>query len=149
MATSLAIPLPGWLVRAATPARIALFAQFVRFGCVGLVGFACDTAIVYAMRAQLGLYVAGLVSYLCAATVTWLLNRLWTFRGRGGGPVHVQWALFLLVNMAGFVLNRGTYFLMIATWPFAVAYPVVAVFAGAVAGMFVNFALARAIVFRG
>jgi putative flippase GtrA len=144
-----AIPLPGWLARSATPARLALFAQFMRFGCVGLCGFVVDTAIVYALRGMMGLYFAGVVSYVAAATVTWLLNRLWTFRGRGGGPVHRQWALFLLVNLAGFVLNRGTYFAMIATLPFAVAYPVVAVFAGAITGMFVNFALARAVVFRG
>jgi putative flippase GtrA len=83
-----------------------------------------------------------------AGTVTWGLNRVWTFRGLGSGPVHRQWMLFLGANLLGFVLNRGTYFLLIAFLPLARAYPVLAVFAGAVAGMFANFALSRRLVFR-
>lgn len=122
--------------------------EFMRFGCVGLCGFAADTATVYGLRMWLGLYAAGAVAYFIAATVTWALNRVWTFRGRGGGPMHRQWGLFLAVNLAGFALNRGTYFASIATLETARAYPVIAIFAGACAGMFVNFALARAVVFR-
>ena len=72
-----------------------------------------DTATVYALRYQLGLYGAGLVSYLVAATGTWICNRLWTFRGSGSGPAHRQWARFLAANAVGFVLNRGTYALLI------------------------------------
>jgi putative flippase GtrA len=135
--------------RRANPPRRAIAAQFLRFGCVGLCGFAVDTAIVYALRGAIGLYAAGFASYLAAATVNWVLNRLWTFRGRGGdGPLRRQWALFLLVNLAGLALNRGAYVLLIATTDLARAWPVLAVFAGAVAGMAVNFWLSRAVVFR-
>ena len=63
--------------------------------------------------ASLGLYGAGLVSYFVAATGTWLFNRLWTFRGRGSGPAHRQWARFLAANLLGFTLNRGTYALLV------------------------------------
>src|SRR5579872_1255621 len=82
----------------ATPARIASLVQFLMFGVVGAAGFIVDTGIVYALRYQLGLYGAGAVSYCAAATVTWLLNRVWTFRGQGSGTIHAQWARFLLVN---------------------------------------------------
>jgi putative flippase GtrA len=142
--------LPAPLNRAATPARIALLAQFLRFGIVGLVGLVFDTATVYGLRSRLGLYGAGMVSYVVAASVTWALNRSWTFRGHGSGtlPAHRQWALFLTTNLAGFVLNRGTYVLLIATLPLAVTYPVIAVAAGAIAGMFVNFGVSRGVVFR-
>jgi putative flippase GtrA len=88
------------------------------------------------------------VSYLVAATVTWLLNRLWTFRGLGSGPVHRQWARFIAVNLVGFVLNRGTYAALVTYVPLCAEQPVYAVFAGAVAGMFLNFSLSRAMVFR-
>jgi putative flippase GtrA len=57
-----------------------LFAQLLRFGTVGTSGFLIDTAIVYALAGRLGLYVAGLVSYLVAASWCWALNRAWTFR---------------------------------------------------------------------
>src|SRR5215469_1240832 len=59
--------------------------QFFRFGAVGTSGFLIDTAIVYGLRGRLGLYGAGMVSYLVAASWAWALNRGWTFRGRGSG----------------------------------------------------------------
>jgi hypothetical protein len=62
--------------------------QFLRFGVVGAIGFLIDTATVYAVRGSLGLYGAGLAGYVTAATGNWLLNRVWTFRGRGYGPAH-------------------------------------------------------------
>lgn len=129
-------------------ARAALIAQFLRFGVVGVLGFGIDTATVYALRGRLGLYGAGMVAYFVAASVNWALNRAWTFRGRGKGPAHRQWALFLATNTGGLILNRGTYAALIATSNLCVQYPVLAVAAGAVAGMFVNFAASRQLVFR-
>src|SRR5579883_2318584 len=127
---------------------IALAAQFLRFGMVGLAGFGVDTGIVYALRHPIGLIAAGMASYVAAATVTWALNRAWTFRGRGSGPAHRQWALFLIANLAGFVLNRGAYVLLVSFVPLCAAQPVLATFSGALAGMGVNFGLSRTVVFR-
>jgi len=129
-------------------APMILFAQFTRFGVVGLVGLVIDTATVYGLWHALGLYGAGVVAYLVAASGNWLLNRLWTFRGQGTGPAHRQWAMFMLANLVGFVLNRGTYALLVTFLPVAAAQPVIATSAGAVAGMFVNFSLSRRLVFR-
>ncbi len=114
----------------------------------GPSGFLFDTATVYTLRHSLGLYGAGMVAYLVAATVTWLLNRLWTFRGSSTGSVHRQWARFLMVNLLGFVLNRGTYALLVTFVARCAAQPVYAVGAGALAGMFLNFYLSRTMVFR-
>jgi putative flippase GtrA len=122
--------------------------QFMKFGAVGTVGFLTDTAIVYALRDTLGLYVAGMVSYVLAASGNWALNRVWTFRGQGSGPAHRQWAKFIVANSFGLVLNRGTYVALIATVPLCVKAPVLAVAAGSVAGMIVNFTLSRRMVFR-
>lgn len=137
------------LARAASPQRIALLAQFLRFGTVGTFGFVVDTAVVYATRFWLGLYGAGILSFVVAATANWSLNRVWTFRGRGGDvPAHRQWALFMAANLIGFVLNRGTYFALVATSPVCAANPVLAVAAGSVAGLSANFVLSRRLVFR-
>ncbi|HUN42479.1 MAG TPA: GtrA family protein [Acetobacteraceae bacterium] len=132
----------------ATEARIQLLVQFLMFGTVGTFGFVIDTCIVYSLRGQLGLYGAGFASYFVAVTFTWLCNRLWTFRGQGEGPAHQQWARFFAVNLVGFTLNRGTYVLMIAFVPICRQQPIFATGAGAIAGMFMNFGLSRAIVFR-
>jgi putative flippase GtrA len=144
----LAAQLPPPARDVATPARIAVLVQFLMFGTVGTVGFLVDTAVVYSLRHALGLYGAGVVSYLIAATVTWLLNRIWTFRGLGGQPIHEQWARFLLVNFVGFMLNRGTYAILVTFVALCAEQPVYAVAAGAIAGMFLNFGLSRTMVFH-
>jgi putative flippase GtrA len=144
----LATRLPPSARQFANSARIFTLVQFLMFGGVGAVGFVADTATVYALRRSLGLYGAGAVAYGVAATVTWILNRVWTFRGKGSGPAHRQWARFLLVNLGGFVLNRGTYAVLVTFAPLCAAEPVWAVAAGAIAGMFLNFSLSRAMVFQ-
>lgn len=125
----------------------AIVAQFLRFGTVGAIGFVIDTAVVYSLRGTLGLYGAGMVSYLVAASANWALNRAWTFRGNHAGPAHRQWMRFMAANLVGFVLNRGTYAILVTWVPLCAAQPVFAVAAGSVAGMFVNFALSRRVVF--
>ena len=144
----LATQLPPPARDLATEARVQLLVQFLMFGTVGTFGWMLDTATVYGLRGRLGLYGAGMVSYLVAASGTWLFNRLWTFRGRGTGPAHRQWARFLTVNLLGFTLNRGTYVLLVTFAVLCARQPIFATAAGAIAGMFVNFAMVRTIVFR-
>lgn len=140
--------LPSGLRAQATAHRVATLAQFVKFGAVGLSGLMIDTATVYALRGSLGLYGAGLVAYVVAASLNWLLNRVWTFRGKGSGPAHHQWGRFMLTNLVGFALNRGTYALLVTFVAAAALQPVIATSGGAVAGIFVNFYLSRRVVFR-
>ncbi len=123
----LATQLPPHARRLATEPRIATLVQFLMFGSVGIVGFLADTATVYTFRYSLGLYGAGMLAYGVAASLNWLLNRLWTFRGQGTGPAHRQWARFLIVNLGGFVLNRGTYAALVTFVPLCAAEPVYAV----------------------
>jgi putative flippase GtrA len=148
MQTTLRRLLLAPLRRSATPDRLATASQFVRFGIVGLAGLVVDTATVYGLRYSLGLYGAGLVAYVVSATANWLLNRIWTFRGRGSGSAHRQWGMFMLANLIGFVLNRGTYVILVTFVATAADQPVIATAAGSVAGMFVNFSLSRRLVFR-
>ena len=130
------------------PARRAWIIDLLRFGTVGGVGFLLDSATVYASRAALGLYGAGVLAYFVAATGNWLLNRVWTFRGRGSGPAHRQWAAFLAANLVGFVLNRGTYAILVTVSALCARQPVYAIAAGAIAGLFTNFSLSRRLVFK-
>lgn len=144
------IPLIGpALLRVLGPRHAAIVQQFLRFGVVGSIGFIVDTGVLYgALALGAGLYLGRAVSYVVAATTTWALNRAWTFRGHGGGALHRQWALFVAVNLGGFVLNYGTYAALVAFVPLVAAHPVLGVAAGSVAGMFANFALSRRLVFR-
>jgi putative flippase GtrA len=141
--------LPDPLRTYASEARIRTLVQFAMFAMVGVVGLTVDTATVYALRHAVGLYVAGLAAYFTGATTTWLCNRLWTFRHAARAqPWHVQWRRFLTANLTGFVVNRGVYMLLVTFVDVAAREPVIAVFAGAVAGVTLNFNLSRKMVFR-
>lgn len=127
-----------------------LAGQFLRFGVVGAGGFLVDTAVLYlALWAGAGLYAGRVVSYVGAASFTFLLNRAWTFRGAPKRHAGRQWALFLVVNLIGFALNYGTYAVLVAVSPLAAAHPVLGVAAGSIAGLGGNFLASRRFVFRG
>ena len=146
------IPILGpMLTRLLGPARAALLQQFLRFGVVGVIGFVVDTAVLYAgLAVGAGLYLGRAVSYVVAATATWALNRAWTFRSaRRDQPVTAQWGRFVLLNLAGFAANYGTYAALVAGVPLVAAQPVLGVAAGSLAGMFINFGLSRRFVFQG
>lgn len=137
------------LTRLLGPRLAGLAWEFLRFGVVGVIGFVVDTAVLYGMLGLgAGLYGGRAVSYVAAASTTWVLNRAWTFRHRAGGQdVRRQWALFLTVNLVGFALNYGTYAALVGFVPVVAANPVLGVAAGAIAGMFSNFVFSRQLVF--
>lgn len=148
--TAFLLQLVAWLpdpLRAyVSEPRIRLLVQFAMFG---LVGFVLDTATVYDLRHAVGLYMAGIAAYFIAATGTWFCNRMWTFRHAGGTHRwYTQWGRFLAANMWGFVINRGVYALLVTFVAIAAREPVIAVLAGALAGMTLNFNLSRKLVFR-
>jgi len=120
-----------------------MLVQFWRFAAVGLSGFVLDTAVVYALRAALGPYFAGIFAYFVAATNNWILNRVWTFSAAQPAPALRQWLTYLLANTIGFVCNRGVYVLCIWQFRFAYDQPVTALAAGTAAGTMINFFLTR------
>ncbi|MCX7372912.1 MAG: GtrA family protein [Alphaproteobacteria bacterium] len=128
----------------------ALILQFFRFGVVGTLGFVVDSAVLLAMLwLGAGPYGGRVVSYVAAASTTWAVNRAWTFRDAARDtPAARQWGVFVALNLLGFVANYGVYAALI-TWTETVrSWPVLGVAAGSVAGMFINFSVARTIVFR-
>ncbi len=139
--------LPGPVRRLAAP-HTRLLTQILQFGLVGTAGFVVNTAVLYALRGSVGLYIGDVVAYLVAVTTTWWLNRVWTFRGIGTGRMHHQWARFAVANMPGLALNLGAYFTLVTISALCAAVPVIAVAVGALAGMSANFLMSRAVVFR-
>jgi len=152
-----ALPAPGASatdpVVASTSARegtlLALAGQLLKFGTVGGLGFLWDAATVYALRPFIGFAAAALAAYFVAASMNWVLNRLWTFRGHfGDASLLQQWLRFLGANGLGFVLNRSVVFLLAYSVPLCFRHPILALAAGSLAGMCANFTLSRRLVFR-
>lgn len=127
-----------------------LLRRFVRFSLIGIVGFVVDasTLSLCVWALQLGPYEGRVVSYLVAATTTWLLNRRFTFADAAHGWAPVQWSRFLAVNAIGGAVNYGTYAGLIATADLVASQPVLGVAAGSFAGLIFNFTGSRLLVFR-
>ncbi|WP_448204473.1 GtrA family protein [Azospirillum sp. sgz302134] len=128
-----------------------LAVQFGKFGAVGVIGLAVDTAVVYALLYGAGLefFAARIPAFLAAATTTFALNRAFTFRGAAEEPLHRQWAKFIAANAFGGVVNYGVSVGLESSVAVVAAHPFLAVAAGSIAGMFLNFAASKHLVFKG
>ena len=123
--------------------------QFLSFGIVGFIGFLVDSAALYAaVAAGLGLYAGRMVSYVIAATSTWILNRSFTFAKSSSRNWFAEWCRFLLSQLSGAAVNISTYAMLIFFSPWVARTPIIGVAFGSIAGMLVNFLAARSYAFQ-
>ena len=94
-------------------------------------------------------YVARGISFVCAASATWLFNRRFTFAGkRRYASAHGELVRYLIAMVGGFAINYGTYVLVLAMLPIAHAWPVIGVAAGSLAGAVLNYLTSKFWIFR-
>ncbi len=129
------------------PAR-PLASQVLRFGAVGIAGFAVNAGLVALLAGTAGPVAAQLFAFPAAVTTTWSLNRRYTFHPRGERLLR-EWLRYVLANALGWAANNGALFrARSCRCLFAYRHAVVAVAAGSLAGMVFNFATSKWIVFR-
>jgi putative flippase GtrA len=123
---------------------------FLRFALVGTIGFLVDAAVLYALMFGLGAgpYLGRAGSFLAAASATWLLNRVYTFREVERSDPKRQWLRFVGFMVLGGAVNYGVYAAIVAVAPAHPVVPLLAVAAGSLAGLAVNFTTSRLFVFR-
>ena len=128
-----------------------MLGQFLRFGIVGTVGLGVDVAVLYLAAPFTGWYVGRMLSFLAAATVTWSLNRRFTFRSgesvTSAGRPWRQYLHYLLTMLGGGAVNYLVYAVTLHFVDGRFA-PVVGVALGSLAGLSLNFLAARYLVFR-
>jgi putative flippase GtrA len=123
--------------------------QLVRFAFAGGVGFLVDTAVLYLMLwLGLGYFAGRAISFLCAVWSTWQLNRRFTFASSHTQSVWAEWVRYLAAMSVGGCVNYAAYSAVVSSFHRAVWLPVVAVAAGSIAGLAVNFATAKWWVFK-
>ncbi len=130
--------------------RIAA-SRLLRFAIVGTGGFLVDEAVLVLTTRLLRLdpYSGRAISFFCAVTFTWWGNRMLTFRDRAAREGLLgEWAKFFAANALGGAVNYGTYAGLVAFAPKPFGIPFVALAAGAIAGLFLNFAMSHTFVFR-
>ena len=76
--------------------------DFMRYALCGVIAVAVDYGVFGALTRALdwGAVAAQSVSRPCGGVVSFILNRMWTFRGRGSAAAHVQALRFALVWIA-------------------------------------------------
>jgi putative flippase GtrA len=126
--------------------------RFLRFCLVGGVGFGVDLLVLYASAWALGWYKARVVSFLAAATVTWWLNRRFTFDAAPGTAredtaLGRQYLAYMASMLGGALLNYATYAATLH-WLDIPGNAALGVALGSCAGLVVNYLLARHLVFR-
>lgn len=124
--------------------------SFFLFAVSGALAFLIDGGVVQALVSLAGSdpYLARGFSFLCAVTFTWAFNRRYTFVHGRDQPAWPQWRRYVATQLGGFAVNYAVYALMVAWLPFVRAWPIVGVAAGSVAGLLVNYAAAKRLVFK-
>jgi putative flippase GtrA len=129
-----------------------LTAQFLRFGLVGVAGFLVDAGLLrLLLLAGFGYYGGRVISFLAAATTTWILNRSFTFRRDAASAfAHpaAEWLSYLGLMAIGGAVNYGAYALAVAGSETVRAHPELGVALGSLAGMAINFWSAKRMVFE-
>ncbi len=120
------------------------------FTLVGGIGFLADASVLTLLVNGLnwGPYRARLCSFAVAVTLTWYLNRHWTFASQTRNNKKIEYARYLTVQSLGALLNLGIYSICLETFPVMVAYPVLALAIGSGIALFFNFYASRYFVFR-
>lgn len=124
--------------------------EFLRFAAVGVVGLFADmAALTFALNVlHLDVYSGRVFSYLVAATVTWALNRRFTFVSAERVSPLRQWLKFLGANAIGGAVNYAVYAAIVTFTALGAAWPVLGVAAGSVAGLAFNFSINKLWVFK-
>lgn len=122
------------------------------FGVTGILGFVVDAGGLHFIVTgwNTNLYLARACSFTCAATTTWLMNRVITFAApqRRGGQLAVEWTAYLAASLGGGCVNYLVFALAVRLSPLLHRTPTIAVALGTLAGMSCNFLLYSRYVFR-
>src|SRR5581483_9217943 len=85
--------------------------QFATFCIGGTLGFVVDAGVLQILVVGFGWdrYRARILSFLAAATATWIFNRSYTFRGPRRHSLAGEWARYIVAMSGGFVCNFLAY----------------------------------------
>jgi putative flippase GtrA len=120
-------------------ARSATTRRWSSFAVVGAVGFVVDATLLSLLVhiADWPHYAARAVSFAAAVTVTWYGNRHWVFTRTDRAAF--EYGAYFGVQLAGAVINLGTYAAIIAIFPPLAEIPVIPLAAGAALALLFNY----------
>lgn len=120
---------------------------FMRFALVGVTGLSLNICVVYLLRGYIGLVPSRIFSYGVAVTMTWLLNRCFTFRSRDPKKFH-QWSRYLLVYLFTGIGHVVLFALLVKQYLFFSEHPIIPIVMIAALLAVVNFSFSKRLVFK-
>lgn len=124
--------------------------SFWLFCIGGVIGFIVDAGVLQILVSGFAWdrFSARLISFLCAATATWVFNRTYTFRGRQRHSLLGEWGRYILAMSGGFAFNFAAYSGLVLAFDLDRQWLPLAVAAGSVAGLGVNYLASRYWIYR-
>jgi len=125
--------------------------EIMLFAVGGAIGFVVDAAILQLLVSLFGAnpYIAQVFAFLVAATATWWWNRSRTFAARSSGRSLLgEWLHWMALMGFGAVVNYAAYAGSLWLFPSWYRWPVLAVAVGSAVAAVVNYASARAMLYR-
>jgi len=115
--------------------------SLVKFTAVGAIGFVIDATVLMVLfhNFNFGHYSARIVSFSMAVTVTWYLNRNFTFRQYLAGDCRGEFKRYIFIQIIGSIINLTIYIVLITSSITLSTYPVIPLFCGSSIALIFNF----------
>jgi putative flippase GtrA len=116
---------------------------------VGAIGYLIDAGSLLVLVQIVGFppLPARVLSFMIAASVTFVLNQYFTFRFSGKLTVQ-RWSLYMAVTAIGATLNIGIYHAWVLRTDSSMRNLVIGTAIGSLVAMAANYTVSRALVFR-
>ncbi len=120
------------------------------FALVGAIGFLVDAGILTFLISIFGggVYSSRIISFSIAVTITWTLNKRFTFSQPGTPNFSRKYVYYILIQVSGSLVNLGVYAFMITKYNSIITSPVIALAIGSAVAMLSNYSLSRKFVFK-
>jgi putative flippase GtrA len=122
------------------------------YGLTGVLGFLVDAGVLHFMVSDwhTNLFLARGCSFTCAATTTWMVNRVVTFSSahRQARQLVAEWAAYFVASLGGGCVNYLVFALAVHLSSTLYETPSIAVLIGTIAGTTFNFIMYARYVFR-
>ena len=123
--------------------------QFYRFLFVGAFGFCVDGGLLTVlMKSGWEILSARTLSFLSAATFTWLLNRLWTFKFKRDIGIRKEYFSYIVMQVVGALINLAVFFTLIKLYPALRDMPLIPFAFGSAMSLAFNYVVSNKYVFK-
>jgi putative flippase GtrA len=124
--------------------------EVITFGAIGTIGFLVDGGLLTLLHSllDLDLLSSRLCSFSVAVTVTWYLNRSYTFPDQKDEQALHEWTRYAALNGLGALLNLAIFFWLIFEFRALAAVPLVPLAIASLVAMVFNFLVSKYIAFR-